>query len=80
MAIDKISGVTLRITRDGELVHSRYVGSLTRGPHTLGWQVPRQKGLYDVELIARDLAGNPGSIAGPVEVLKPKKKKKRPSD
>ena len=53
----------------------------SRGPHTLGWQVPRKRGVYTVELIARDLAGNPGSVAGPVEVLKPKKKKKRkPSD
>jgi hypothetical protein len=77
MAIDKISGVTLRITRgDGELVHQRSVGTLARGPHTLGWQVPRRAGDYTVELIARDLAGNPGSVEGPVEVLKPRKKKR----
>ncbi len=81
MAIDKISGVTLRITRGDSVVHTRYVGSLSRGPHTLGWQVPRKRGVYTVELIARDLAGNPGTVEGPVEVLKPKKKKKRkPSD
>ena len=77
MAIDKISGVTLRITRAGSLVHTRYVGSLARGPHTLGWQVPRKAGAYEIQLIARDLAGNPGSVSGPLEVLKPKKKKKK---
>jgi hypothetical protein len=77
MAIDKVSGVTLRITRGDTVVHSRAVGSLARGPHTLGWAVPRKAGDYTVELIARDLAGNPGSVAGPLEVLKPRKKKKR---
>ena len=80
MAIDKISGVTLRITRDGSLVHTRYVGSLARGPHALGWEVPRKAGTYEVSLIARDLAGNPGSVAGTVEVLKPRKKKKQGQD
>jgi len=76
MAIDKLSSVTLRITREGTVVHARSVGSLARGPHTLGWQVPRKAGAYEVELIARDMAGNPGSVSGPLEVLKPKKKKR----
>ena len=80
MALDKISGVTLRITRGERLVHTRYVGTLSRGKHTLGWQVPRKRGIYTVTLAARDLAGNPGSATGDVEVLKPSKtkKKKRP--
>jgi hypothetical protein len=77
MALDKISGVTLRITRGEKLVHTRYVGTLSRGPHTLGWQVPRKRGMYTVTLAVRDLAGNPGTAAGDVEVLKPKRKKKR---
>ena len=76
MALDKISGVTLRITRGEKLVHTRYVGSLSRGPHTLGWQVPRKAGDYTVTLAARDLAGNPASATGDVEVLKPRKKKR----
>ena len=77
MALDKISGTTLRITRGEKLVHTRYVGSLSRGPHTLGWQVPRKRGIYTVTLAARDLAGNPATASGDVEVLKPRKKKRR---
>ena len=69
MSLDKISGVTLRITRGEKLVHTRYVGSLSRGAHTLGWQVPRRRGLYTVTLAVRDLAGNPGTATGDVEVL-----------
>ncbi len=77
MSLSKISGVTLRITRGDALVHTRYVGTLSRGPHTLGWQVPRRAGTYTVTLAARDLAGNPASASGDVEVLKPRKKKRR---
>ncbi len=77
MALDKISGTTLRITRGGELVHTRFVGNLSRGPHTLGWQVPRKAGTYTVTLNARDLAGNTASATGDVQVLKPRKKKRR---
>jgi hypothetical protein len=77
MSLDKISGVTLRITRGEKLVHARYVGTLSRGPHTLGWAVPRRRGDYTVTLAARDLAGNPGTATGDVEVLKPRRKKKR---
>jgi hypothetical protein len=73
MSLDKISGVTLRITRGEKLVHTRYVGRLARGPHTLGWQVPRRSGTYAVTLSARDLAGNPSAVTGDVEVLKPRK-------
>ena len=64
LVLSKISGVTLRITRGSKLVHTRYVGNLDRGPHSLGWQVPRKRGVYTVELIARDLAGNAGDGRG----------------
>ena len=77
MALDKISGTTLRITRGEKLVHTRFVGNLSRGPHTLGWQVPRRAGTYTVTLSARDLAGNTAAATGDVEVLKPRKKKRR---
>ena len=76
LSLDKISGVTLRITRGEKLVHTRYVGSLSRGPHTLGWQVPRRRGIYTVTLAVRDLAGNPATATGDVEVLEPRKKKR----
>ena len=75
ISLNKISGVTLRITRGDTLVHTRYVGSLSRGDHTLGWAVPRREGIYTVTLAARDLAGNPASVTGDVEVLKPRRKK-----
>jgi D-glucuronyl C5-epimerase C-terminus len=77
LKLSKISNVTLRITRGTKLVHTRYVGTLARGKHSLGWQVPRKRGGYEVELAVRDLAGNPASTAGEVEVLKPLKKKRR---
>jgi hypothetical protein len=77
MALDKISGTTLRITRGEKLVHTRYVGTLSRGPHTLGWEVPRRAGTYTVTLSVRDLAGNTAAATGDVRVLKPRKKKRR---
>ena len=76
VSLSKISGVTLRIGRAGKLVHTRYVGSLSHGPHTLGWAVPRRAGAYSVELLARDLAGNPATVAAEVEVLPPRKRGK----
>ncbi len=77
MALDKISGTTLRITRGEKLVHTRYVGNLSRGPHTLGWEVPRRAGTYTVTLNVRDLAGNTAAATGDIQVLKPRKKKRR---
>jgi hypothetical protein len=77
MSLSKISGVTLTIRRGDKVVHSRYVGALSYGKHTLGWQVPRRKGEYTVSLAVRDLAGNPASVTGDVRVLAPRKKKKR---
>lgn len=76
MALDKISGTTLRITRGETLVHTRFVGTLSRGAHTLGWAVPRRAGTYTVTLSARDLAGNTASASGDIQVLKPSKKKR----
>jgi hypothetical protein len=58
-------------------VHTRYVGNLSRGPHTLGWEVPRKAGTYTVTLNVRDLAGNTAAATGDIQVLKPRKKKRR---
>ena len=77
MSLSKISGVTLTIRRGDKVVHSRYVGALSYGKHTLGWQVPRKKGDYIVSLAVRDLAGNPASVTEDVEVLPPRRKRKR---
>jgi hypothetical protein len=73
--LSKISDVTLRITRNGKLVESRPFGAVGYGKRTFGWQVPRRRGTYDVELLATDLAGNATSGATTVRVLKPKKHK-----
>ena len=72
--LSKISLVTLRIERDGKLVHTRYVGPLAHGQRSLGWAVPRRAGVYTVELTARDLAGNPGFAEAQIDVLPPPKK------
>ncbi len=75
--LSKISNVTLTIRRGGRTVHSRYVGTLEHGRRELGWQAPRRAGMYTVDLAARDLAGNPAAASGEVQVLKPRKKKRR---
>jgi hypothetical protein len=75
--LSKISDVSLRIRRRGETVHSRYVGTLAHGRRELGWLVPRRAGDYTIELTARDLAGNPATASGDVEVLKPREKKRK---
>jgi hypothetical protein len=77
MSLSKISGVMLTIRRGDKVVHSRYVGTLAYGKHTLGWEVPRRKGEYMVSLGVSDLAGNRTSVSGDVRVLAPHKKKKR---
>jgi hypothetical protein len=75
--LSKISRIGVRVTRaDGTAVLVRQVGVLGYGKRGITWQVPRRKGVYTVALTAVDLAGNTQSISGPVEVLKPKKKRK----
>jgi hypothetical protein len=76
LTLSKISNLTLRIERGDRLVHTRYVGTLGRGTRSLGWSVPKKAGAYTVELLARDLAGNPATATGTVEVLAPRKRRK----
>jgi hypothetical protein len=52
-------------------------GVVGRGTRSVKWAVPRKPGVYTVALAATDLAGNAGTAAGTVEVLKPKPKRKR---
>jgi D-glucuronyl C5-epimerase-like protein len=76
-SLSKISRIGVRVTRaDGAPVLVRQVGVLGYGKRTIAWRVPRHKGIYTVTLTAVDLAGNAQSIAGPVEVLKPKRTKR----
>jgi D-glucuronyl C5-epimerase C-terminus len=74
--LSKISSLTLRITRGSQVVEERPFGVIGYGRRTFGWDVPRRRGDYTVELAARDLAGNTASASAVVEVLKPKRKKR----
>jgi hypothetical protein len=75
-ALSKISRVGVRVTKaDGTPVLVRSVGVLGYGRRSILWKAPRAKGVYTVTLSADDLAGNPGSTAGQVEVLAPRKKR-----
>jgi len=72
--LSKISSVDLRITRGTKVVEARPFGVVGYGRRSFGWEVPRTRGEYTVELVVRDLAGNPGAASATVEVLKPKKR------
>ena len=72
--LSKISNVTLTITRGSKVVESRPFGVVGYGKRTFGWDVPRRRGDYTVQLDVRDLAGNPAAAQGVVTVLKPKRK------
>ena len=74
--LSKISNVELRIRRAGKLVEARPFGAVGYGKRTFGWDVPRRAGQYTVQLIVRDLAGNPAAATSAVKVLKPKRKKR----
>jgi hypothetical protein len=74
--LSKISNVTLKITRGSKVVESRPFGSVGYGKRTFGWDVPRRRGDYTVQLDVRDLAGNAASAQAVVTVLKPKRKKR----
>ena len=71
--LSKISSVSLRITRGTRVVEERPFGVVGYGRRTFGWDVPRRRGDYTVELAVRDLAGNPASASAVVTVLKPKR-------
>src|SRR4051794_10343100 len=75
--LSKISRVGLRFSRDGRTVATRPAIVVGHGTRSLSWSVPRTPGEYDVKLTAVDLAGNVGTAEGTIEVLKPKRKRKR---
>ncbi len=72
--LSKISTVNLTITRGSKVVEARPFGAVGYGKRTFGWDVPRRRGAYTVELDVRDLAGNAASARAVVTVLKPKRK------
>jgi len=76
-SLSKISRTSLSVTApDGARVLSVSAGTVGRGTRTVSWTVPRKRGTYTVRLDATDLAGNTASVEEPVEVLKPKRRKK----
>jgi D-glucuronyl C5-epimerase C-terminus len=75
--LSKISAVTVQISRDGEVVSTRSLGTIPYGLTRVRWSAPRHKGVYDVHVSARDLNGNTAARDGTVNVLKPVKKRKR---
>jgi hypothetical protein len=76
-SLSKISRTSVSVTApDGARVLSVSAGTVGRGTRTVGWTVPRKRGTYTVRIDATDLAGNAASIEEPVEVLKPKRRKK----
>jgi hypothetical protein len=77
-ALSKIARVTVRVTApDGRPALVTDAGVVGRGTPSVKWAVPRKPGVYAVALSATDLAGNPATVPGTVEVLKPKPKRKR---
>jgi hypothetical protein len=74
--LSKISRVSVRLLRGSKTVLYRSA-VLGRGTRTEELEVPRKAGTYDVSIAATDLAGNATTLEGTVEVLKPRKAKKR---
>ena len=75
--LSKISSATVYVTApDGRTVLSVALGTIGRGTRSVTWNVPRRAGDYLVRVDATDLAGNPASAEGPVEVLRPKRRKR----
>ena len=67
LRLSKIARVSLRVTRGGVPVLSRYAGTLGRGTRTFGW-VPARRGTHRVTFTATDLAGNTASVTRRVRV------------
>jgi hypothetical protein len=70
--LDKISRVSLKIVGDdGQVVDTRGLGTVGYGSRWIEWK-PKHSGTYTVTLSASDLAGNPGTATGSVEVKRKK--------
>jgi hypothetical protein len=75
--LSKISRATVSVLGpDGKRVLYIGAGVVGHGPRKLAWTVPPKPGTYTVRVDATDLAGNAGTAEEPVEVLKPKRRKR----
>jgi hypothetical protein len=77
LRLSKISRVGIKFSRGGKVISTRPAVVVGHGTPALSWTVPRRAGAYDLDVTAVDLAGNVGTTEGTIEVLKPKKKRKR---
>jgi hypothetical protein len=68
--LSKISRVTVTVLRGTKLVSTLGLGTIGHGRRTVSWRAPKQTGDYTVNVSATDLAGNPGSATGTIEVVK----------
>src|SRR5215207_5582680 len=76
-SLSKISRASVRVTTpSGRTVLAVAAGVVGRGTRSVAWRVPRRAGYYTVRIDATDLAGNAARFEGPVEVLKPKRRKR----
>jgi D-glucuronyl C5-epimerase C-terminus len=76
-SLSKISRATVSVTGpDGRMALAAAVDVVGYGTRSVTWNVPRKPGSYTVRVDATDLAGNAASVQGPVEVLKPKRRKR----
>jgi hypothetical protein len=73
--LNKISSVTVIVTGpDGRQVVRTALGRIGRGLRSLSWTPPRKGGDYTLRVEAVDLAGNPETVEGPLEVVKGKRR------
>lgn len=77
-ALSKISRATVRVTApDGGTALAATAGVVGRGTRSVTWKVPRKPDAYTLRVDAIDLAGNPAAAEGPLQVLEPKRRKRR---
>jgi D-glucuronyl C5-epimerase-like protein len=65
--LDKISRVSVKIARGATTIDTRGLGTVGRGTRWLAWK-PQHSGAYTVTVTASDLAGNPATASGTVDV------------
>ena len=69
--LNKISQATVIVADlDGRQVLRTALGTVGRGLRSLSWKPPRKGGEYTLRVEAVDLAGNPETVEGPLEVVK----------
>jgi hypothetical protein len=68
--LSKISRIGVTVARGTKTVATLDVGTLGHGTKSLAWRAPKRTGAYTVTVRATDLAGNPGSASGTIDVAR----------